>query len=38
MASFPAAVKLHILIALACFDTPTQVLGSVKEIFGRRSL
>jgi hypothetical protein len=34
MAALPTAVKLHILTALACFDTPTQVSGSVKVIFG----
>lgn len=34
MAALPTAVKLHILTALACFDTPTQVTGSVKAIFG----
>ena len=34
MAALPTAVKLHILTALACFETPTQVSGSVKVIFG----
>jgi hypothetical protein len=34
MAALPTAVKLHILTALACFDTPTEVSGSVKVIFG----
>jgi hypothetical protein len=34
MAALPTAVKMHILTALACFDTPTQVSGSVKVIFG----
>lgn len=28
------AVKRHIVTALACFDTPTQVAESVKEEFG----
>lgn len=34
MAALPTAVKLHILTALACFETPTHVSGSVKVIFG----
>jgi hypothetical protein len=34
MAALPTAVKLHILTALACFDTPTQVAASVKQQFG----
>jgi hypothetical protein len=34
MAALPTAVKLHILTALACFETPTRVVESVKAIFG----
>lgn len=33
MQALPTAVKLHILTALACFDTPTQVASSVKVVF-----
>jgi len=33
MAKLPTAVKLHILTALACFETPQQVAASVKEKF-----
>lgn len=34
MAILPTAVKLHILTALACFETPTAVAAAVKEQFG----
>jgi hypothetical protein len=34
MAALPTAVKLHILTALACFESPTQVAASVKQQFG----
>lgn len=34
MATLPTAVKMHILTALACFDSPTQVAASVKQQFG----
>lgn len=34
MASLPTAVKLHILTALACFDTPSEVAIAVKEKYG----
>jgi hypothetical protein len=34
MAALPTAVKLHIITALACFESPTQVVTSVKEQFG----
>jgi|SRR5471030_1981079 len=34
MNTLPKAVKLHILTELACFETPQQVVDSVKEKFG----
>lgn len=34
MATLTEAAKQHIVQALACFDTPTQVVESVKEEFG----
>jgi len=34
MTALPAAVILHIVIELACFDTPAQVATTVKEKFG----
>jgi hypothetical protein len=34
MAALPTPVKLHIVTALACFDSPAQVAASVKEQFG----
>lgn len=34
MAALPTAVKLHIVTALACFESPSQVVASVKEQFG----
>lgn len=34
MAGLPTAIKIHILQGLACFDTPEQVVASVKEEFG----
>lgn len=34
MATLTEAAKHHIVQALACFDTPTQVCESVKEEFG----
>lgn len=34
MATLSEDAKLHIVQALACFDTPTQVVESVKEEFG----
>jgi hypothetical protein len=34
MTSLPTAVKLHILTALACFDTPSEVAIAVKEKYG----
>jgi hypothetical protein len=34
MAALPTAVKLHIITALACFESPTKVATSVKEQFG----
>lgn len=34
MAALPTAVKLHIVTALACFGSPSQVVASVKEQFG----
>jgi hypothetical protein len=34
MATLPTAAKLHILTALACFDSPAEVAESVKEKFG----
>lgn len=34
MAALPTAVKLHIITALACFESPTHVATSVKEQFG----
>lgn len=34
MATLPTAVKMHILTALACFESPTQVAASVKQQFG----
>jgi hypothetical protein len=34
MAALKADVKAYIVQALACFDTPTQVVASVKEEFG----
>jgi hypothetical protein len=34
MASLSTAVRMHILIGLACYDTPGQVATSVKERFG----
>lgn len=34
MAALPTAVKLHIVTALACFDSPAQVAASVKDRFG----
>ncbi len=34
MATLSTPVKLHIVTALACFDSPTQVAASVKERFG----
>lgn len=34
MAALPTAVKLHIITALACFESPTQVATSVQAQFG----
>ncbi|WP_395406349.1 DUF2280 domain-containing protein [Pseudoduganella sp. UC29_106] len=34
MLSLPAPVRIHILIGLACFETPETVVTSVKEKFG----
>ncbi|MCC7714690.1 DUF2280 domain-containing protein [Janthinobacterium lividum] len=34
MATLPTAVIMHIVIELACFDTPAQVASTVKEKFG----
>lgn len=34
MTALPTAVILHIVIELACFDTPAQVVTTVKEKFG----
>lgn len=34
MTALPTAVILHIVIELACFDTPAQVAATVKEKFG----
>lgn len=34
MAALPTAVIMHIVIELACFDSPAQVAASVKEKFG----
>jgi hypothetical protein len=34
MAALPTAVKLHIITALACFESPAKVATSVKEQFG----
>jgi hypothetical protein len=34
MAALPTAVKLHIITALACLESPAKVATSVKEQFG----
>jgi len=34
MRKLPGGIKMHIVIGLACFDTPVQVAASVKETFG----
>ena len=34
MTALPTAVIMHIVIELACFDTPAQVASTVKEKFG----
>lgn len=34
MTALPTAVIMHIVIELACFDTPAQVATTVKEKFG----
>ena len=34
MTAIPTAVIMHIVIELACFDTPAQVATTVKEKFG----
>ena len=34
MTALPTAVILHIVIELACFDTPAQVATTVKQRFG----
>lgn len=34
--SLPEAVKVHIVQALACWDSPTVVAQSVNEVFGRK--
>ena len=34
MPSLPTAVTMHIVIELACFESPAQVAATVKEKFG----